>query len=321
MWATNLIIVPQHQWVIHQYALYTFSLLIHILQDHPMLEWLPQWDLFLAEILWHESHRNLSNIYCYCCRLHLPQYRYSDCYGDQLTCGECTWAVHIFNPLYCILVHLLFQALWFWLLIQWWNSEFFECTNLKTLGLRIQLGHLDGSLCVLLVPAFNDNFVVLDDHGVHKVGLNFCGCTHAQIHTIQILQHGWYPAMVNQPKTAATFQVLECFHLVTFKSKASPYEFYYSLAQETNNIATYIIKDHHMAFLRMVWQWRHLVMLKRAGCGHDPPGVSDTSQGRCVAICPACPQPGKNLPTNWKSAPEDERYELLSIYFHDATFQ
>ena len=106
---------------------------------------------------------------------------------------------------------------------------------------------------------------------------------------------------------------------LTGKTMASPIS--RCLAWETNNIATYIVKDRYTAFLRMVQQWRHLVMLKRAGCSHNPLGVSATSQGGCTVVCPACPQPGKNLPANWKSAPKDERYELLGIYFHDSTFQ
>ena len=146
----------------------------------------------------------------------------------------------------------------------------FKCINLKALGLRVQLGHLDGSACILVAPAFNDDFVVLDDYGVHKVGLDFCGCGHAPSHIMQPLHYGWYPATVNQPKTAASFWVLEQFHLLTFKSKASVYEFYYSLAHKTNNMAPYLIKDCYIAFLKMVRQWRHIVMLKWVDQGHDP---------------------------------------------------
>jgi hypothetical protein len=53
----------------------------------------------------------------------------------------------------------------------------------------------------------------------------------------------------------------------------------------------------------MVRQWRHLKLLKRSARGHDPNGVSATRQGECAVICPACPQPGKNLPDNWQDAP------------------
>lgn len=58
----------------------------------------------------------------------------------------------------------------------------------------------------------------------------------------------------------------------------------------------------------MVRQWRHLRMLKRAGRGHDPGGIQATQPGQCAVLCPACPQPGMNLPPNWEVAPEDKRF-------------
>lgn len=171
----------------------------------------------------------------------------------------------------------------------------------------MQLGHPDGSICVLPTPAFNDDFAVLDDHGIHDVGLDFCGCGHARPPEIQILRYGWYPATVEKPKTAATFRLLERFHLLTLESKTSAYEFYYSIARETNNSATYLVKDRYISFFRMVRQWRHLTLVKRAGRGHDPLGVSATALGECAVACPACPQPGRNLPDDWKNAPDDKR--------------
>jgi hypothetical protein len=57
----------------------------------------------------------------------------------------------------------------------------------------------------------------------------------------------------------------------------------------------------------MVRQWRHLKMLKRAGRGHDPDGVTATRGGELAVLCPACPQPGKNLPVDWKNAPASEQ--------------
>jgi hypothetical protein len=42
--------------------------------------------------------------------------------------------------------------------------------------------------------------------------------------------------------------------------------------------------------------------LKRAGRGHDPRGVSGTSQGELMVECPACPHPERNLPNDWEKA-------------------
>ena len=42
--------------------------------------------------------------------------------------------------------------------------------------------------------------------------------------------------------------------------------------------------------------------LKRAGRGHDPEGIGNTSPGSLTVECPAYPHPGRNLPDNWKEA-------------------
>ena len=44
------------------------------------------------------------------------------------------------------------------------------------------------------------------------------------------------------------------------------------------------------------------MMLKRAGCGHDPEGIGNTPPGSLTVECPACPHLGQNLPENWRDA-------------------
>jgi hypothetical protein len=120
---------------------------------------------------------------------------------------------------------------------QHWNGRFFEHTTLKDVGLRIQLGHRVGERCCNPASAAGDNFVVIDTNGVHKVGLDYCNCETAQHRTTQLLRARWYPATPVTPNTAATFSVLEHFHLLTFESKASVFEFLHALMRRTNNIS------------------------------------------------------------------------------------
>ncbi|KAF9488082.1 hypothetical protein BDN71DRAFT_1485161 [Pleurotus eryngii] len=42
--------------------------------------------------------------------------------------------------------------------------------------------------------------------------------------------------------------------------------------------------------------------MKWMGQGHEESGILGTSEGECAVLCPACPQPNKNLPSNWKEA-------------------
>lgn len=112
---------------------------------------------------------------------------------------------------------------------------YFERTTLKSLGLRIQLGHPAGQPCPLPRPAKGDAFLIIDTHGIHEVGLDFCGCEISKSIVRQLLRMRLYPATVQNPATAATFRTLERFHLLSFESKCSAYEFYHSISRETDN--------------------------------------------------------------------------------------
>ena len=83
-----------------------------------------------------------------------------------------------------------------------------------------------------------DDFVVVDTNGVHSVGLDYCDCEKAEDPVTQLLWVRWYPAMTTTPKSAATFNVLEFFHLLSFESKASIFEYYYTLMRRTDNTGT-----------------------------------------------------------------------------------
>lgn len=118
---------------------------------------------------------------------------------------------------------------------QYWNGHFFERTSLKALRLRIQLGHEPGDPCVNPSYCADDDFVVLDLNGIHKVGINLCGCTKAQDLPRQLLCARLFPATVEQPKTAVTFNCMEFFHILTFESKASMFEFHNTLSRLMDN--------------------------------------------------------------------------------------
>ncbi|KAG1906246.1 uncharacterized protein F5891DRAFT_1125633 [Suillus fuscotomentosus] len=192
-----------------------------------------------------------------------------------------------------------------------WNSDFFESITLKALGLHVQLGHTPGERCYNAQPVSCDEFTVIDAHGIHDVAVDFCGCETAQIRYKQLLRARWFPATTTDPRTAATFSVLELFHLLSFESKVSAYEFYHSLARRSDNTGISPIKD----------QWRHLLQLMRAGHGHDPNGIEATPDGGCVVQCPACPHPGINIPDGWENSPPDIRWRYVLFLAIDANFR
>jgi hypothetical protein len=83
-----------------------------------------------------------------------------------------------------------------------------------------------------------DDFVVVDTNAIHSVSLAFCDCEHAQQRYVQLLRAQLLPATVLEPKTAATFNVLKAFQMLSFMSKVSAFEFYHSIARQTDNTGT-----------------------------------------------------------------------------------
>ncbi|KAG1820913.1 uncharacterized protein BJ212DRAFT_1550103 [Suillus subaureus] len=151
-------------------------------------------------------------------------------------------------------------------IMEMWNGSFFEWVSLKTLGLHIQLSR-----------NLHDCYV----NGIHEVTLDFSTTTN--------------------PCTTATFGVLEHYHLLSFESKVSAYEFYHSLAWHSNNTGLIPIRDCYALFMHMIHKWRHLQQLWHAGRGHDPNGINATQEGELTVLCLACPQPGRNLLEGWEN--------------------
>ncbi|KAF7367039.1 CxC2 domain-containing protein [Mycena sanguinolenta] len=208
--------------------------------------------------------------------------------------------------------------------LQRWDGAKFQRVTLKELGLRIQLGHWHGSatdrVCPLPLTAPNDDFVIIDNSGVHSVHLDYCNCGLGGHPTVQLLRAGFWAATTTNHRTAATFAVLRQYHLLSFEAKCAALEFYQSLARATDNLRYKRDKDRYHEFRRMTRQWRNVQMLKR-GRGHDPAGIAGTQVGECALLCPACPQPGKNLPPDWRDAPDDKQFLYALFLALDANFR
>ncbi|KAJ7434571.1 hypothetical protein FB451DRAFT_1467534, partial [Mycena latifolia] len=200
--------------------------------------------------------------------------------------------------------------------IQHWTGSMFVRKTLKDMGLRIQLGHWDkpNQRCPVPSPASGDDFVIVDTHGVHEVGLDYCGWRRWVAYGAAAAR-ATVPATTTNPRSAATFG-------------CSVYEFYQSLARETDNMRHKEAKakkgaksadtpqerrrrmkiidkqqDRYDEFVRMTREWRHIHMLKRAGAGTIRRALRTQRRGRWHFV-PCMPHPDKNLPVDYKDAPE-----------------
>ncbi|PPQ89792.1 hypothetical protein CVT25_008232 [Psilocybe cyanescens] len=276
--------------------------------DNPLKEWVENdRERDLLEILRLDGRGDYKNTpFCHGCNTANAEYRCLDCDQIEMFCAQCAARNHTGNPLHCI---------------ERWNGLFFERSSLKALGLRVQLGHMTGHKCLNPRRSPGDSFVVVDSNGIHDIALDFCDCESAQPHAVQLLRLRWFPSTGTYPRTASTFRVLKRFHLAAFESKFSSYEFYNSLARNTDNTGLYTEKDRYDEFMRTYRKWTNLTMAKRAARGHDINGLGATKPGECALLCPACPQPGKNLPDGWENEPPEKGWIYGLFLAIDANFR
>ncbi|KAF5332217.1 hypothetical protein D9611_008019 [Ephemerocybe angulata] len=271
-------------------------------------EWTKHIDEYLQRLITLEGRGSDPPTLCPGCSSQPAAYRCMGCDNCGLLCGECMKESHLHLPLHRI---------------QRWNGHFFVKVQLKSLGLRIQLGHSRGEVCPKSDTAWGDDFVIIDIDGVHTLGVDYCGCGGSSKNQVdQLLERRLYPATTVNPKSAATFRVLEVFELLQYESKVSPYELYNTISRLTDNTGIVEIKDRYPSFLRMVHEWRHLKLLKRAMRGHDPTrSAAETKEGECALLCPPCPHPNINMPEGWEDEPEETRYIHAINLALDACFR
>lgn len=119
-------------------------------------------------------------------------------------------------------------------LLQRWNGSHFVRQSLRELGLSVQLGPHNEGVCPCPVPGHQD-FVVIDTCGIQEINILFCGCAQAEPHRQQLMRVAWYPATVAYPRTACTFNTLKHFQLLSLQAKSTAYDFYRTIARETDN--------------------------------------------------------------------------------------
>ncbi|KAF7364546.1 hypothetical protein MVEN_00323600 [Mycena venus] len=256
--------------------------------DRPLTMW-EEDDLeeFLDEQLRGEGRGDyIRSVRCAeCWERDVQAHRCEECFTDALFCGPCIVRLHADNPFH---------------VVQTWDGTCFTEATLRELGFaRSARPQMRGRLS--------------RSHRTNTRGerwrlpaSNCCARDCSQ------QQHF-------DPHRRRPFRVLRKFHKQSFESKCSAYEFYNALAREMNNTGNFQPRNRYREFLLMTWEWRHLQMLKRSGRAHIPGGAQNIEPGACALLCPACPQPGKNLPVNrdWKSAAPNKRFlyaQFVAIY-------
>ncbi|KAJ7814307.1 hypothetical protein B0H13DRAFT_2242773 [Mycena leptocephala] len=285
----------------------------YLSSDRPLQFWVPLQDEYLAELICLEGRGDVCTTQCLSCPEdtppETPRYRCVDCEIPDLFCGEFCVQAHARHPLHRI---------------ERWDETHFKRVDLKSMGLRVQLGHRLGEACEA-PQAGNKHFTVIHNNSIHAVAVDYCGCKDEQIvgsRRQQLLRRSWYPATHKEPKTCTTFVGLETFHIMTLQGKVTTYDYYAGLEKLTDNTGLGKVRDCYKAFMRTMREWRHLMMLKRGGRGNDGDRlVAETRPRELAVVCPACPQLGVNLPEGWESAVPEDKYLYILFIAIDVCFR
>ncbi|KAH9912329.1 uncharacterized protein B0H18DRAFT_828051, partial [Fomitopsis serialis] len=157
---------------------------------------------------------------------------------------------------------------------------------------------------------------IVDTTGVHFLPVTWCGCPDAGDHTSQLLDAGLYPASQRKARTCFTFGALDGFLLDNLECKTTAMNYYARIRRATNPAFPHEVPDRYLELLRVSREWALLQAKKQFGYGpqwREAPGNGDLAH-----FCPACPQPGVNIPEDWEV--DDRKYLYARGYVMDGNF-
>ena len=180
---------------------------------------------------------------------------------------------------------------------------------------NITFGAEEGSTQMPRVDMFHNSYVrIVHTNGLHHLAMVSCQCRGADLLPLDLIACRLLPASFVNIRTLFSTQLLDQFRLCNLELKASAYQFYQLLRRLTSPMAPAEVVDLYNEFRRMTRLWRWMKKLKWAGFGHNGKTAKNVTSGELANYCPACPQPGINLPDNWK---EDlNRSDISTAVFH-----
>ncbi|KAF8907702.1 hypothetical protein CPB84DRAFT_1744604 [Gymnopilus junonius] len=191
-----------------------------------------------------------------------------------------------------------------------------DISKLRPGGYALHLGH-SSETCPMPDSDSDLFFIVVHVNGIHNTKIRFCHCPGAGDRVAQLLHHRLFPATLDRPETAFTFQLLHNFHLHHLESKATKYDYMGALRRLTDNTFTNEISDLYPQFRVVTQIWTILATTKRLGQAHGIDAVlPHRPPGNLIVYCPVCPEPRFNMLPNWEHTPPHFRYVICSCWSH-----
>ena len=162
---------------------------------------------------------------------------------------------------------------------------------------------------------------VVHTNGMHHLPLVSCLCRGdlPDELALDLVASRMIPASFDRIRTIFTAQVLDHFRLCNLELKASAYQFNQLLRRITLPMAPSQVLNLYNEFRRMSRLWRWMKRLKWNGFAHNGKDPMKVQPGELAIYCPACPQPGINLPANWQE--DVNRWVFRRLFVADGNFK
>jgi hypothetical protein len=162
----------------------------------------------------------------------------------------------------------------------------------------------------------NPILTVVDWNGVFDLEVVLCVCSKKNDREELLLHSGLFPSTFKNMKTVFTFSVLDDFLKDNLECKTTAQQYYSKLQSTTSRMFPNLVPVGYIRFhlhmgtyeglqnlyrqlLRASCQWRDLRNRMEQGLGLQLEHVA--ADGALAIFCPACPQPGINLPNGWRT--------------------
>lgn len=153
--------------------------------------------------------------------------------------------------------------------------------------------------------SLNNTYVrVVHVNGIHHMALVVCTCRGQENAHCDLMAERLVPTSFTRYRTVFTHAVLDDFRIANLECKASAYQYFQKLRRLTAPMAPDSVPNLYPELRRMSRLWRWMKKLKWAGFAYRDVPTTEATGGELANFCPACPQPGINLPDDWA---EDEQ--------------
>jgi hypothetical protein len=168
--------------------------------------------------------------------------------------------------------------------------------------------------------ALNNQYIrVVHTNGIHHIALVSCTCKGHETITTDLIYAGWVPTSFVRVRTIFTSAVLDHFRYCNLEMRSSAYQFFQLMRRVTNPLAPSKVVNLYHELRRLSRLWRWVKKLKWAGYAQRVGQPITPNRGDLGNFCPACPQIGINVETNWLSDPN--RWVYRRIITADGNFK